>query len=81
MARISLYLVCTGGQAKNRMSLSVENASPGLPTTTVRRLLLLAKGYGSVKVAVLLSRLVSGNAPLASSGLTVKVSVPPGIQR
>ena len=51
------------------------------PTTTVRHLLLLAEDYGSVKVAVLLSRLASGNAPLASSGFTVKVSVPPGIHR
>ncbi len=37
--------------------------------------------YGSVKVAVLLSRRVSGSAPAASIGLTVNVSVPPGIQR
>ena len=40
-----------------------------------------AEDYGKVNCAVLLSRLVSGNGSAASTGFTVKVRVPPGIQR
>ena len=62
---------------------AVEMTTPARHTTAGRCPLDLAglDRYGRVKVVVLLSRLVSGNAPFASSGFTVKVSVPPGIQR